>query len=159
VTPWTTYTGAGAVVVAGDGVLFVRQRRGYGVHWELPGGYDEAGESLEETAAREVAEETGVAVEIAELVCTLVWERTHDRRRNVLAFFAAAPSDDRTELRPQLDEDIEAAAYLEPLLVDAEIHPLHRAILEHWWPARRGGFHVHADVAVAADGTQTYAFR
>jgi 8-oxo-dGTP pyrophosphatase MutT (NUDIX family) len=60
------------------------------VHWEFPSGYYEPGESFEETAEREVLEETGVAVEIEELLCTMTWERTHDHRRNLLAFFLYA---------------------------------------------------------------------
>jgi 8-oxo-dGTP pyrophosphatase MutT (NUDIX family) len=122
VSAWTTFTAAGAVVVDDSStVLMVRQRRAYGVHWELPGGYDEAGESLEQTAVREVLEETGLSVDARDLVCTLVWERLHDLRRNVM----------------------------------------HLAIFKRWWPARRNGFgfHVHVDVTVAADGTQSYAVR
>ena len=42
-TAWTTYSAAGAVVLDGERVLMVRQRRAYGVHWELPGGFDYTG--------------------------------------------------------------------------------------------------------------------
>jgi ADP-ribose pyrophosphatase YjhB (NUDIX family) len=155
---WTTLTGAGALVVADERVLMVRQQRAYGVHWELPSGYYEGGESLEQTAAREVLEETGIAVEVGQLACTMVWERRHDLRRNVLAYIAAAPLERGAELHPQLEQGIDAAAYLDPLAVD-DLHPLHGAVLERWWPARSSDFHVHADVSVAADGMQTYAFR
>lgn len=153
---WQTFTAAAAVVVTQDAVLMVRQRRAYGVHWELPGGYDEGGESLEQTAAREVLEETGLTVDVGELVCTLVWERQYDLRRNVIAYFLAAPFGG--ELRPQLEEDIDAAEWIDPVANAAEVHPLDGAILERWWQTRLGGFHLHADVGVAADGTQTYSF-
>ena len=141
----------------GDGVLLVRQRRAYGVHWELPSGYDEAGESLEETAAREALEEGGISVDVGELVCTLVWEREHDRRRNVVAYFIATPCDKSSAPRPQVEEDIDGAEWLDPVSV-VDLHPLHRAIFDRWWQARSNGFHVHADIAVAADGTQRYSF-
>jgi ADP-ribose pyrophosphatase YjhB (NUDIX family) len=84
-------TGVGGLVVCDDLLLMIRQRRPYGVHWEFPSGYYEPGESLEEATAREVLEETAIAVEVGEFVCTMVWEREHDRRRNVLAFFVATP--------------------------------------------------------------------
>jgi len=35
--------------------------------WTLPGGYMECGESLEEAAVRETAEETGIAIDVADL--------------------------------------------------------------------------------------------
>jgi 8-oxo-dGTP diphosphatase len=157
VSAWTTFTAAGAVVVDDGSVLMVRQRRAYGVHWELPGGYDEAGESLEETAVRKVLEETGLNVDVGDLVCTLVWERRHHRRRNVIAYFLATPLEAGAEPRPQVEEDIDAAEWLDPVAMVTDVHPLHRAIFERWWRARSNGFHLHVDVAVAADGTQTYA--
>ncbi len=157
---WQTLTGAGGLVVADDRLLMIRQRRHYGIHWELPSGYHEPGESLEEATAREVLEETSVPVEIGELVCTLTWAREHDHRRNVLAFFAATPTDTSPVPRAQVEEDIEEAAFVDPLALPAEeIHPLNRAILDRWWPDRTGGFHLHADVSVREDGTQDYRFR
>jgi ADP-ribose pyrophosphatase YjhB (NUDIX family) len=156
---WTTMAGAGALVVHDGRLLMVRQRRPYGVHWEIPSGYYEPGESFEETAAREAMEETAIAVEVGELVCTMMWQREHDRRRNVLAFFSAIPIDPTAAPRAQVEEAIEDARYVDPLEVLHEIHPLERPVLDNWWETRVGGFHVHADVTVQPDGTQTYAIR
>ena len=57
------------VVPRGDKVLMIRRGtdRGYG-HWGLPGGYVDRGEVVEQAAAREVWEETGLRVEPGELV-------------------------------------------------------------------------------------------
>jgi 8-oxo-dGTP pyrophosphatase MutT (NUDIX family) len=141
-------------------LLMIKQRRPYGTHGELPSGYYEPGESFEQAAAREVREETGIDVEVGELVCTLVWEREHDRRRNVVAFFRATPVDPGQVPRPQLDEDIEDAAYLDLSdIPDGDIHPLELAILDRWPETGSTGFHVRAVVSVHADGTQSYAFR
>jgi 8-oxo-dGTP pyrophosphatase MutT (NUDIX family) len=157
---WTTFTGAGGLVVNDGRLLFVRQRRPYGTFWEFPSGYYEPGESFEQTTAREVLEETSIAVDVGDLVCTMVWERGHDRRRNVLAFFVATPLDPAAEPRPQTEEDIDAALFAEPGAFErGDIHPLDQIILERWWKSRAGGFHVHADVFVNADGTQSYSFR
>ena len=156
---WTTLTGAGGLVVRDGRILMVRQRRQYGVFWEFPSGYYEPGESFEETTAREVLEETAIRVEVGELVCTMLWEREHDRRRNLLAYFLATPSSPEAEPRPQTEEDIEAAAFLDPAEPGAaEIHPLHQAILDRWWATGTTGFHVHAHVSVHPNGTQSYAF-
>ncbi|MBQ9418408.1 MAG: NUDIX domain-containing protein [Bacteroidales bacterium] len=53
---------AGGVVVDADGRVLLIRRLG---HWDLPKGHVEAGESLREAALREVAEETGLACQIA----------------------------------------------------------------------------------------------
>ena len=113
-THWTTLTGAGALVVDDRRMLLVQQRRPYGVHWEFPSGYYESGESFDQTAAREVLEETAVPVEIRDLLCTMVWERTNDRRQ---------------------------------------------AVLDRWAADDRRPFHLHVDVSVNPDGTQSYAVR
>jgi ADP-ribose pyrophosphatase YjhB (NUDIX family) len=156
---WTTLVGAGALVERDGRLLMVRQRRSYGTYWEFPSGYYEPGESLEQAAAREVLEETAVAVEFDELVCTMVWEREHDCRRNLLAFFLAGPIDPAAQPRPQTEEDIEDAAFVDPRELGAGIHPLNQAVLDGWLDKRASGFHLHADVSVHAGGTQSYVFR
>ena len=151
---------AGGIVVNDGRLLMIRQRRPYGSYWEFPSGYYEPGESFEQTTAREVMEETGIDVEVGELVCTMVWERVHDMRRNVLAYFLATPIEPAAEPRAQVEEDIEDARFVDPSELDVdEIHSLHRAILARWWRTRTTGFHVYADVTVEPDGTQSYAFR
>lgn len=62
----------GALVWRGDEILLIRRgkppRQG---HWSIPGGRIEFGELMRFAAAREVAEETGCEVEIADL-CDVV---------------------------------------------------------------------------------------
>ncbi|MFN3428711.1 MAG: NUDIX domain-containing protein [Candidatus Sericytochromatia bacterium] len=53
-----------AVVVRGDRLLMVRQRKGENTYWLLPGGGLDYGESIEACARREVFEETGLEIEI-----------------------------------------------------------------------------------------------
>ena len=57
------------IVCRGEGVLLVQRAvepcRG---QWSLPGGFVEVGESTEETAIRELAEETGLAARSLRLV-------------------------------------------------------------------------------------------
>ncbi len=157
---WTTYAAGVGIVVNQSRVLLVKQRRQYGTHWELPGGYCEPGESFEQATAREVLEETGVQVDVRELVCTLVWEREADRRRNLLAFFRAEPLDLGHPPQPQVEEDIDDAAYLDPQdLPDLELHPLERPVLDRWLPSGETGFHLAANISVHEDGTQSYVFR
>jgi ADP-ribose pyrophosphatase YjhB (NUDIX family) len=157
---WTTLIGAGGIVLRDGKILLVRQRRPYGTHWELPSGYHEPGETLEETAVREVLEETGIEIELAELAGTLLWERRHDRRRNLLTFFAGVPRHPGQEPVAQVEEDIEAAAFVDPTeLAEGEIHPLNRLIFESWWESRAESFHFHVDISVDVDGTQSYLVR
>lgn len=64
-TPRHSVSVAG-VVVRSDGRVLVVQRRDNG-HWEPPGGVLELGETFEQGVRREIAEETGVTVEVERL--------------------------------------------------------------------------------------------
>ncbi|HEX4031139.1 MAG TPA: NUDIX hydrolase [Terracidiphilus sp.] len=67
--PSSPLVGVGAVVVHNGRVLLIRRgRQPLKGHWTLPGGALELGESLTAGVAREVLEETGLAVEPIELV-------------------------------------------------------------------------------------------
>ena len=80
-------TSAGGLVVADDGVTGPRaaligrtDRRGR-LLWSLPKGHIEAGESAEEAAVREVAEETGIAGRIVDRLGTIDFWFMADGRR------------------------------------------------------------------------------
>ena len=68
--------GVGAVVVERDRVLLIQRAieplKG---HWTFPGGAVEVGETLREAAAREALEETGLVVEVGEILG--VFDRIH----------------------------------------------------------------------------------
>ena len=67
-------------------ILIVHNR---GRDWSLPGGAREPGETLEQTAIRETAEEAGIKVEITKLV-SVIEKTTNGKRPHVLFFYFAA---------------------------------------------------------------------
>jgi 8-oxo-dGTP pyrophosphatase MutT (NUDIX family) len=75
------YTHAGGVVVRVDGgprhYLLVRAKRSRA--WVFPKGHIEAGETLEQAAVREVAEEAGVHAEILARVADTTYRIGRDR--------------------------------------------------------------------------------
>lgn len=67
--PQTPLVGVGAVVVHEGRVLLVRRgSEPLKGHWTLPGGLVELGESLTSGVVREIMEETGLEVQVIELV-------------------------------------------------------------------------------------------
>jgi len=64
--PWI---GVGVVIWKGDQFLLIRRGKPPRLgEWSIPGGRQELGETVRQTAVREVMEETGVAIELAGLI-------------------------------------------------------------------------------------------
>jgi ADP-ribose pyrophosphatase YjhB (NUDIX family) len=61
---------AGALVFDQAGRVLLQRRADDGI-WNIPGGAMEPGETLEQTAQREVREETGLAIDGLKLLCVL----------------------------------------------------------------------------------------
>jgi len=85
--PDRPYVGIGAVIVHEGRVVLVKRRFDpLAGQWSIPGGAVEAGETLEACVAREMAEETGFAVEVGPVVEVL--DRiTHDDEGRVVYHF------------------------------------------------------------------------
>ena len=79
-----------AALIAPDGTILTQLRPPHGAHpglWEFPGGKREAGEGDREALARELAEELGITVDLADLApCTFSVERRSDKELILLLF-------------------------------------------------------------------------
>ena len=78
------------VIPSEKGVVLVRRgSEPYEGQWALPGGFVEVGETVRQAAVREVAEETGLAVEISRLVGVYSEPDRDPRGHNVSVAFVA----------------------------------------------------------------------
>ena len=78
------------VIPAEEGVVLIRRGiEPFEGQWALPGGFVELGETVEAAAVREVAEETGLAVELARLVGVYSEPDRDPRGHNVSVAFLA----------------------------------------------------------------------
>lgn len=78
------------VIPSEEGVVLIRRGSDpFEGQWALPGGFVEVGETVEQAATREVAEETGLAVEIARLVGVYSDPERDPRGHNVSVAFLA----------------------------------------------------------------------
>lgn len=88
----------GAIVVADGALLMVRRAKDpYAGYWSVPGGTLEPGEYLSDAVRREVLEETGVEIEVGDLLGILEWASDP---HYVILDYVATPSADVTTPRP-----------------------------------------------------------
>ena len=124
---------AAASIIEREGKVLMVKRAiepGYGL-WSIPGGYVDRGEVVEEAAAREVLEETGLEVEIDRLV-GLFSEAGHPVM--VAAFAARESGGDLKAGDETLDVGFFSPADLPPLAF-----PRDEQILARWRAMRDGG--------------------
>ena len=131
--------GAAAILLNHEGhVLLVKQSYGH-LNWELPGGGAEWGESIVETALREVREETGVLV-AAERTTGVYYEPATDFLHFV---FLCRRIGSETEF--QFDAEVTECAYWSPQALprpisDFTIRRIEEALAEtnQWLPTTIG---------------------
>jgi ADP-ribose pyrophosphatase YjhB (NUDIX family) len=110
---------ARAVIPHEGGIIVARERRRGRGHTSIPGGRVSVGETVTETAAREVREETGLEIELGQLLY-VVEVRAPVRRHDLNLIFlasAAGPLGEGVEVLP-LDgsADRDGDELLPPLL-------------------------------------------
>jgi ADP-ribose pyrophosphatase YjhB (NUDIX family) len=123
------------VLIERDGALLLVRRKyppGAG-RWCIPAGFIEPGEAPAESAAREVMEETGLAVEITGVFDT--WATTEDPRTPVvcIAYTGVVRGG---ALRP--GDDAEEATFFRESEMPLDIaFTTHSAAIARYWAARR----------------------
>ncbi len=113
------------VIPAEKGVVLIRRGSApFEGQWALPGGFVEVGETVEQAAVREAAEETGLAVELARLVGVYSEPERDPRGHNVsVAFLARVLSGELSAAT-----DASEASVLDPGSVDLAFD--HRRIID-----------------------------
>ncbi len=102
---------AGGLVYNNEGRWLLIHRRG---HWDLPKGKIDSGETKEEAAVREVAEECGIAPPEIEVELPTTYHTYElDNGTSVLkpTYWFKMRSSDPSPLMPQIEEDIERAIW------------------------------------------------
>lgn len=130
---------AASAVVADSDDRILMTRRSDNSLWTIPGGAMEPGETIANTAIREVHEETGITVEVTGLVG--VYSNPHhvieyadgEVRQQFSLCFAALP----VSGNPTTSSETSEVRYLAPAeLVGLDIHPSIRLRIDHYLEGR-----------------------
>ena len=129
---------ASAVVADEQGRLLLAKRIDNDL-WTIPGGAMKPGETIAETAVREVKEETGIDVEVISLVGTysnprhVVEYSDGEERQQFSVCFACRPIGGETTTSDETSE----AGYFSPDEIDAlDVHPSIRLRIQHYLEER-----------------------
>ena len=112
-TCFVNITAAGGLVTNSKGKVLIIKRRG---KWDLPKGKTEAGENYEQTALREVAEETGIHdLKIVKPLLTTyhIYSSGMDQILKKNIWFDMRSSSNESPV-PQLEEEIKEAVWFDP---------------------------------------------
>ena len=120
---------------AGGGVVFNEKEEVLAIHrmgyWDLPKGKEEEGESIEQTAVREVQEETGVqTLNLGDFICdTYHTYKTKSGKRILKWSTWYKMTTTETLLTPQAEEDIDLAVWI-PVEEPKKKEPIYKNILD-----------------------------
>ena len=118
--PDRPFCGVGIVVWRGDQVLLVRRgrapRKG---EWSIPGGLQELGETVGETALREVQEETGLTVRLTNQLGAVDLVRRDDTGRVEYHYTLIEFAAEWVSGEPVASDDVDRALWVSPDKLDA----------------------------------------
>ena len=111
--PDRPFCGVGVVVWRGDQVLLVRRgrapRKG---DWSIPGGLQELGETVGETALREVLEETGLTVRLTDQLGVVDSVRRDDAGRVEYHYTLIEFAAEWVSGEPMANDDVDRALWV-----------------------------------------------
>lgn len=129
---------ASAIVAEADGRILMARRRDNEL-WTIPGGAMDPGESIAQTAVREVKEETGLDVEVVSLVG--IYSDPHqvveyadgEVRQQFSVCFACRPAGGQTGANDEMSE----VGFFSPDAIERlDVHPSIRLRIEHFLAGR-----------------------
>lgn len=127
-TMYKIHRAGGGVVFNSENAVLAIHRMGY---WDLPKGKEEEGESIEETAIREVQEETGVQkLNLENFVCDTYHTYKTKKGKRILKWSTwYKMTTNETLLTPQTEEDIDLAVWM-PVEELKNKEPIYKNILD-----------------------------
>lgn len=109
------------IVIKDNKVLVIHRINKGDEYWVFPGGGQEEGETPEQTAVREIAEETTIRVKATKLVYHIVWDTGEENFFYLCEYISGEP-----QLRPDSEEFEQMKAgdqVYEPIWIDIEKLP------------------------------------
>lgn len=122
--------GIGVVVERDGAILLGRRLSSHGAGtWQIPGGHLEHGDSFEDTARREVAEETGLTdIDVQGILC-VINDRVYGKHFVTIGFRALWKSGEPYPAEPEKSADWQ---WFTPENLPEDIFLPSQGVIEHW---------------------------